>query len=763
MPMFKPFKHRAYIVICAGLLICTQSAYAQESRYTLEEITVIAQKREQSLQDVGIAITAITNSDIRSYGFSNAIDIIKKVPSLDNYSPFGPGSNANITIRGIGLNDFGDGHEAPVTAYIDEFYLVSVPAVDFALFDLDRVEVLRGPQGTLFGRNSTGGLVHYITAKPTKETSGFISLGGGRFGEIRAEGAISGSLAENVAGRISFLAHHSGGYIENLNPDLADDEGGQAGTNAVRAQLEFEPSEDLRILVKAEYADISKIHTYYEQTPMSSDPVSGLFSSAPSSTDGAGYNEANFGAAAPNVTNTSAPSDLDQDGLSFLLRIEKEFGDISLTSLTGYLEMDRELIEDCDASKNTICAAEFPYQSDWVTQEVRLDGNHDNWRWTAGVYYLHQNAKAQPDAVFNVPVGGPTAVDPASGLYVGPVFPIALSADWEQDTDSYSIFGQIEYDVMDNVTLIGGIRWGHDKKDFTDADNASLRSCPGFPIPTNCFLPPTGTGIPNVFSAKYSEDLLSWKVAVDFRPTDDILLYASISEGTKSGGFNNGFYSPAASNTSLIPYGDESNLAYEIGIKSTWLEDRVRVNVSAFHYDYSDFQTFNWEGIGGLVINSEASATGAEIELEAVLTDSLSLTLGGSILDTEIEGVTGRSPTFTEDREMSNAPDNTANGSITYAVPLAGNFDVRLLWDWNYVSKRFTNNFNDPTSELEDFFKHNASVEIKWDDNWALTGYVRNISDNEHDIKVFVFADLGYRQVIHAQPRTYGATLSYSF
>ncbi len=749
--------------LCAGAMAMAGLASGTvAAQAVLEEITVTAQKREQSLQDVGITVSAFSVEEMKSYGFSNASDIVSRVPSLDNYSTYGPGSSANITVRGIGLNDFGEGHEAPVTTYVDELYLVSVPAIDFALYDLERVEVLRGPQGTLFGRNSTGGLIHYVTAKPTRETTGFLSLGGGRFGEIKAEGAIGGSVSETVSGRLSFLAHHSDGFIENLNPQF-DEDGGQAGTNAFRGQVMFEPSEDLRISLKGEYADIDKIHTYYQQVPAVADPATGLFSLAPNGTDFAGYNEANFGAGARDVTRTSSPSSMQQDGYSLLARIEKDFGDVTLTSLTGYVTLDRQLEEDCDASPNVICVADFPYETDWVTQEIRLSEAVGAFRWTAGFYFLHQDATNNPSATFNVPVGGPGAVDPATGLYNGPLFPIALAANWEQQTDTYSLFGQAEYDFAERWTFIAGLRLGHDEKDFTDSDNATLRSCPGFPIPSNCFLPPTGPGIANPYTNTYDEDLVSWKVELDFRPTDDVLLFGSISQGTKAGGFNNGFYSPAASNLGLIPYGNETNLAYELGEKSVWFEGRLRVNASMFYYDYSNYQTFNWQGIGGLIINRDASAYGAEIEAEALVTEQLTARVGFGVLETEIEDVTGRASTFTADRDMSNAPGTSANGALVYAVPVRSNYSLTLQWDWNYAAERYTNNFNDPASELESYFKHNASVVIGYGENWQLAGYVRNISDELNESKVFVFSDLGYAQTIYAQPRTFGATLTYSF
>ncbi|QIB64139.1 TonB-dependent receptor [Kineobactrum salinum] len=746
-------------VITVGVaLALAQQVHGQ----ALEEVTVTAQKREQSLQDVGISVSALSSDRITEYGLSSAIDLINKVPSLDNYSPYGPGSSANITIRGIGLNDFGEGHEAPVTAYVDEFYLVPVPAVDFSLYDLDRVEVLRGPQGTLFGRNSTGGLVHFVTKRPTRETSGFLSLGVAEYGEFKGEGAISGALSETVSGRLSFLSHHSDGYIDNRNPDI--DDGGQAGTNAVRAQLLFEPSEDLSIWVKASHADISKIHTHYEQQPMVVDPATGLYSSNPGGTDGAGYNQNNFNAGDRNATFTSVPNEMEQSGSHLLVKIDKYFDGFSLTSTTGYMDMERELSEDCDASPNDICSSNFPYETDWLTQEFRFSGEGGSLTWTAGLYYLYQDAKNSPSATFNVPVSGPAAVDPDTRLYNGDFLPISLAANWEQETTSYSVFGQIEYDLSSSLTLIAGARYGRDEKEFTDRDNATLRSCPGFALPTNCFLAPQGTGSANPYSGDYAENLLSWKLGLDYRLQDDVLLYLSVSQGSKAGGFNNGFYSSAAAaDQSLIPYEDETNLAYEVGVKSSWLDNRVRTNVAAFYYDYTDFQTFQWQGVGGLIANNDASASGAEVEFEAYLTQSLDAQLGLSYLDTTIEDLEGPATGYVADREMASAPGVTANGSLGYSMVLRNGIDAKLLWDWNYVSERYTNNFNDPTSEMESYFKHNLSLVLNWGERWTATAYVRNLSDKQNENKVFVFSDLGYRQVIHAQPRTVGASLRYEF
>lgn len=732
----------------------------------LEEVVVTAQKREQSVQDVGIAITSLTGTEIRELGFATALDISQQTPGLEVASAYGTGSSAQVMIRGVGQNDFGEGHESPVTPYIDEFYLVSVPAADFSMFDLERVEVLKGPQGTLFGRNSTGGLLHYITVKPTKETSGFVSIGGGSYSEIKAEGAISGSLSDSLAGRLSFLSHHSDGFKKNLNPLL--DDGGEAGTDAVRAQLLFEQSEDLSILLKAEYGEIDTIHNYYESIPLSApDPVTGLYDVNPDGVDGAGFNEKNFGAGARNVTTADYPTFLKQDSLHFALRIEKEFENFTVTSLTGYLDLERQLDEDCDATANSLCFAEFPYETDWFTQELRIHGSTDRMRWTAGAYYLDQDAENHPRATFNIPFEPPTTLDPVTGLYNGFQFPIELAGNWTMNTKSYSVYGQVEYDFADQFTFIAGIRWTKDEKDFSDVDNATLRSCPGFLLgPAGfCFLPADGgPGIPNPITGSYRDNLISFRAELDYRATDDIMLYASISQGTKGGGFNNGFYgSDIALDHSLINYGAEKNIAYEIGFKSTLMNDRTRLNGSAFYYDYNDFQAFNWIGFGGQITNSDATSKGGELELESLLTDQITVQLGLSFLDTNVKNVTGRAATYVADRDAAYSPDFTSNGSVSYDFDLTGDTSVRLYWNWNHSDNRFSNNFSEESERNESYFVHNASAIINWRDNWTLTVYGRNLSDNEREHRSFTFSDLGYRQVMYDRGRTVGASLAYTF
>ncbi len=323
----------------------------------LEEIIVTPQKRAQDIQTVGISMTAFSGAEILDRGISSSVDLVTRTPSVDNYSPYGPGSSANIVIRGIGLNDFGEGNEAPVTVYVDEFYLLSVPAVDFSLFDLERAEILRGPQGTLFGRNSTGGSVQFVTHQPVDTFGGFLKFTYASFGEAKGEGAINVPINDSLYGRLSFLTHHSDGYIRNLNPALP--EGGQAGTDAIRGQLRY-VRDGWDIDFKTEYGWQDRPHTYYQQIPSTLSPTTGLASLNPGGTDAAGYNPARYGADQPNVAYTSSPQRLKSDALTELLRVKDDFGDMNFTSITGFMHLTRTETEDCDAGPNNSCAAIFP-------------------------------------------------------------------------------------------------------------------------------------------------------------------------------------------------------------------------------------------------------------------------------------------------------------------------------------------------------------------------------------------------------------------
>jgi outer membrane receptor protein involved in Fe transport len=730
----------------------------------LGEIVVTAQKRAQNLQQVGIAITAVTGDQIAQRNITTSADLASHVVGLEDYSPYGPGTSANIVIRGIGLNDFGEGHEAPVTSYVDEFYVVAVPAVDFATFDLDRVEVLRGPQGTLFGRNSTGGLVNYVSRRPSQTANGYFQTSYGRFNDLKVEGGATAPISDTLSMRISATSHTSDGFQRNINPDL--ERGGQANSQAARLQLRYQGSDGWDVLLKGEYGRTHTTHAYYESTTGYVDPTTGLVIADPTRTDAAGYAERNTAAAAKNVVDTNGSTYLRSHGYDGLLRAEKKFGNTTFTSLTGYQSYSRRMAEDSDGTPNDFVQAYFPYQSKEVSQEFRLFHNGAHLRWTAGVYGLHAVGHDQPSAVYNVPLSGPTAINPTTGLYTGDVFPVALAARWRLRTNSIAAFGQVEADLSPAFTVIGGARVTRDSKTFSDADNATFRSCSDG-TPGNCFLVSEGgTGTPTPFALSYRKTLVSGKVELDYHPDRDVLLYASVSRGTKAGGFNNGFY-PSGISLSQIPYGAETLYAYEVGEKVTLLDRHLRINTSAFYYDYRNFQTFNYFGVAGLLSNQDASNYGVETEIQAAVTRNLNLYVSGAYLHTNIQDVSKATPSgtiVTADRPEAFAPKWSASGGATYTIPMANGRSLALDWNFEARTSRFSGNFGDPGTKLEGYFKHNASVTYTISDQWQVRGFVDNIGNRRNTTYAGPsFADIGIIQVRYAMPRTYGGSVTFKW
>lgn len=743
----------------------SEAAPPQEDRgAVLGEIVVTAQKREQNLQRVGIAITAVTADGIRTKNITSSADLASRVVGLESYSPYGPGSSANVVIRGIGLNDFGEGHEAPVTSYVDEFYIVSVPAVDFALFDLDRAEVLRGPQGTLFGRNSTGGLVNYVTKKPTQELSGFLSATYGRFHDLTLEAGASAPLAEGLSVRLSGFSRHSDGFQRNVFPGRQ--RGGQAGTDAGRIQLRYQADNGWDVQLKGEYGRTRMVHSYYETVTGYVDASTGLVVADPTMVDAAGYAERNSRAVHTNVADSNDEAYLRSSGFTGLLRIEKHDGPLTFTSLTGYQSYRRAMREDSDGTPNPLVWASFPYQAKEVSQEFRTYYSSGSTRATVGLFGLHAIGKDQPNAVFNFPLDPPTSVDPSTGLYNGPYFPLALNADWRLRTNSVAAFAQVEQDVSDQITVIAGGRLTYDDKSFADADNAAFRSCSDGQ-PDSCFLVAEGgTGTARPFQLGLKKALFSGKLQLDYKPDSRTLFYASVSRGTKAGGFNNGFY-PSGISLSQIPYGAETLDAYEIGEKTTLFDRRLRINSTAFYYDYRNFQTFNYVGVAGLLTNQDARAYGIETEIDAAVTRSLRVHVSGAYLHTKIMDVAKATPsgaTVVADRSMAFAPSWSAGGGVTYTRALGAGRELTLDWNFDARTSRFAGNFGDPGTELEGYFRHNASATIDFDRGLQLRGFVDNISNRRNLTYAGPsFASIGIIQVRYAMPRTYGVALRYAW
>ena len=799
---------RALLAVSAVLgLTSAFNVYAQ----VLEEIIVTAQKREQSIQDVGISVSAIEGAAAKSLGMQTTTDITAHMPGVQMFdSVGGPGMNVSIAIRGVGLNDFQDGTEAPSVVYVDEFYILPLAGASVAMYDLDRVEALRGPQGTLFGRNATGGLIHFITNKPDLEKrSGYAEVTLGEHEQINFEGAANLPIMDNLATRVSVVTLNNDGWQDNVL-DVEPD-GGEVDWWAARNQWLWQMTPDVELLAKVEYSRAKGSTGYYQNQPSYPDPDNNGESTAlPSNLvspfaptcpgcDFFGFREDQVGAGSSHDDKVAAdlPHGLDGNEVwNVTGRLKWDLGFAELTSITGFLNLAKDNYEDCYNGVSNACVADYNYDQEEITQELRLAGESDVMRWTTGVYYLHQDAESKTFVGLDY--------DGDLGFTGIPGVPFVVDSQFKSEVDAWALFGQLEYDLTPEWTVIGGLRYSEDDKTMNQvvtqyiADPANLvlpggnlrseyfQNFPGLPIFGGLNFTRDGAPIPMDLDFDLAPETLALpagdlvdqdfsnvnaKAEVDWHPNDDLLVYLSFSRGTKSGGYNNGVIGglEVGLTNADVPFDEEVLHAWEIGFKSTFWDGLARLNSSAFYYDYSDYQAFQFVGFAAITDNNDATSYGAEIELFLTPTEGLDLAFGMSLLDTEVEDVGSFDPltgtTYFQDREMGLAPDFTFNGIARYEWPVL-NGVAAIQGDFSYVDDRFTDVQNRSLQELDSYIIGNARASWRTeDDHWEVAVFVKNIGDAHPASFIFdLTTTFGMAQVNQTQlPRWFGGTLSYRF
>jgi iron complex outermembrane recepter protein len=755
----------AAAVIATAVVACAAGidpALAQDDRPTgvLEEITVTAQKREQSLQDVGIAVTAFTGDQIEQLGFTNTTDIVAMTPGLNYTVPNAESSQINFFLRGVGLNDFADANENPVAVYVDDVYRPAMGGLSFQLFDVERVEVLRGPQGTLFGRNTTGGLVHYVSRRPTEEPDGYVNATFADFSQVKLEGALGGSISDAVAGRLSLAMNQHDGWTENrAGPDY-----NETDAQAARAQLLFTPTDELGILVNGWWSEndasvgawqhqATRFDANGQSVPLGPDEqdmstdcnADGSLDAADlrTGTDCFGYRD---------TDGDPWAGEFDRDGRvevetrGLAASIDWQLGDFDVTSITAFQTVERLQSEDTEASPFPLVMPTFAAETDTFTQELRIGGESERFRWLAGLYY------------FDNEVNGHYTLDLTN---LGFIF---FNANYTQETDSLAAFGQVEFDLGDQWTLIAGVRAENEEKtlDYLNVDESGVfEAVFGDPVAFD-FSPESFGDL-----ARHDNDSVSGKLELDWRPTDDLLLYGSVSQGTKSAGFNVGFLDQTllfASNTpETIPFDEETLRSYEVGFKSTILDGRARFNGSAFYYDYDDFQTFRFELLNQVIFNADAEVSGAELELQASPAEGWDVALGLSFLDATAEGIpdpTGGPP---RERDMVASPDLSANALVRYAWPAFGGELAVQAWG-NYRDELFYDIQNVPVSREDGYTVGNLRVSYaSGDERWQVAAFAYNITEEEYLSYTFDFTGtFGFNQQAYGPPRWVGVSLQYN-
>jgi iron complex outermembrane receptor protein len=668
----------------------------------LQEVVVTAQKREQSLQDVGVAVTALSRDDLRSYGIVDSKDIAKMVPNVILDSTASGGVNANLTVRGISQSDFSSNQESPNSMYIDEVYLSSPSAAAFTLYDLDRVEVLRGPQGTLFGRNSTGGLANFITGRPTDHLDGYAELGVGRFNQVYVEAAVGGPVTDRVRARISVRDDQDSGWWSNYMP------GGHAvfekRFRGVRGQIEADVTDNLLARLTISYdEDPRHYEGTYSIVNYYVNPATGLPAPQPANLDVWGTGPGN------NLSGYRSPYAAGPRGafnnVGFLanrrfaptLRLEWKRDSMTVTSITNFQAFAFAYNEDCDGGPVDYCQFPFGQRLKQWSEELRANGQVGALNWTAGLYYLNIQQDDYINFLFPALSGSDFAFSDTNSI--------------QQRTTSVAPFGQIEWKFTDALRLTAGARYTHDRK--------TIDSKVFFYELGNGYSGGTGTTVYNPplltydFSpssvgnaATLSNGLVSAKLQLDYTPHPGALLYAGVSRGVKGGGFNTNVSGNLTNEAT--PFKPETVYDYEVGSKFDLLDRHLRIDSSLFYYDYRAFQGFAFTGLQGVVGNYDGKFAGAETEIVASLPAGVRVNVGGSYLHSILYDI----PTTysgVRDQQSILAPKWTAQGGIQKSV-VVGPGTLTGLWSFNYVGDRYASVDNNPATFVRGSFVHDARI-----------------------------------------------------
>ncbi|MEP7310977.1 MAG: TonB-dependent receptor [Pseudomonadota bacterium] len=726
--------------LCAsGVALCLMplALLADEQ---LEEVTVMAQKREQNLQDVGISIAAFSQAGLKNMGVTSVSQLGSMVPGV-NIFQFGQDATTTITIRGVSQNDFADHNEAPVAVYQDGAYNSFIGGAGLVLFDVDRVEILRGPQGTLFGRNATGGLVQIITKKPTDAFEAYATADGGQYGLARLEGAVSGPLSERISSRLAFSATRQDGLVENtIGPDKE-----QTRDLSTRLQFDFHPSEDVNLLwnIRTVRDDVTGTVGYKPRASVFTPGVqNGLVRYPSSEAEHVAFCEGFFGSTPPPGSTdcygftdpkpndpwtvaSDTPGVMDRTIFGTTATLSWKWSPaVQFTSISDYLKLDRNYVEDTDGTSAKL----FNFYSDmnsWqFSQELRLNGAAGALNWQTGVYFL--------DIHHNVHTGA----DANTGF--APDFDFFTANHNVQTTNSYSAFGQVDWAFASTWSVTGGLRYVADEKRMTIDAQCLFGGCTTLGLVSPGFVQGIGfneTTAPG--QTKRSDSDVAAKLELDWRPVEGMLTYVSVNRGIKGGGFNAA--AVAAIPMDLVSYKPEVLTAYEIGVKTSLFERRAQINASLFDYDYRDYQAFTLTGLSPFVFNTDATTRGAEVELRILATPTLELMVGGSYLDAEAKNIPLQFPDGPFlDQKPPQSPKFTLDAALRKSWLIANRGTVSLSLTGNHVTRRYFNTINHPVLSDDAYTLANARLSyLAANGNWEASLWGNNLTNSKYVLTAF--------------------------
>ena len=769
------------VLAAAPLLAGAQQATTPApGERAIEEIVVTANRREERLQDVGLSVTALGSASLENLNITTATDITRAVPSLkmNAYSS----SQVVFNIRGVAQNSYGDEQEPPVAVYQDDSYSSSINLASFPVFDLERVETLRGPQGTLFGRNATGGAIQFISKKPTDEFEGYVAATYGRFNQQIIEGALSGPLfSEKWQGRIAFISNQDDGYINSLIP--SEEDRGANDHYALRGRIAWQPTEDVDVDLILRYmrADKERQAGLYSHEPACPNaqrqgeftpPTEACaFWGSPEGAAGTGFrNDAIIPSRGgdPWATEETSPSYVDRTIRAATLRVDFSIGALDVISITDYQNADKFYIEGGDASP--VEGVVFYQGSDLeqYSEELRLAGDLGSNHLVGGLYFMNV------DGDYTGQFADPFYRDLFTGCVPDCAYIPVITAS--QQTTSFAVFLQNEWEATEKLSLITGLRYWRDEREgayYGDEPSNDMHiAFDEHQVVGTAFGAPFDESVVPVTltpdDATPTFDDVTARLELDYRVNDDLMVFASFNRGSKSGGFSFSTGTPFADFPPVTPLGTNAQFlngipfdpevlnAFEVGFKST-IGGTTRFDASAFYYDYQDYQAFVQLGYNQTVINLPATAYGLEAEINSNPVDGLTLQLGVSALSSNVEDIILPDSITEVEHDLPQAPSLSGNALARYEFGLGGG-RASVQADVQYTDDFCFTVLCAPVEKEDGYTVLNARIGYGAEDGrWEVALFGDNLSDEEYRVYAFdssLFA--GVVAGVYAKPRTYG-------
>lgn len=792
--------------------VSPQAEPPAESRPATDVIVVTAQRREESVQDIPMAVQAFRGEELATLRVNDVKDLSAVAPSFTVSQSY---QGVPIyTLRGIGFNTINISSTSTVGSYVDEVAYAYPFMLNGPMFDLQRVEVLKGPQGTLYGRNTTAGLVDFITNRPTDEFEASATVEAGNYATHNYAGFVSGPLSDTLRARLAFRSENSDeGWQESNSRDARL---GDVHRYAGRLLVDWTPTD--RLSLEGSLSGwVNKSDTIAAQgigfTP-NTNPTTGAF--GPFNAPGlAAYiaanppssgSDADWGLATQRGVDigigAGLPGDLKEDTKFWAASLEASYelsDNLRFVSLTGYQDLDRNALSDWSGSPYEILVQRLEGRIKSFSEEIRLEGETSGVAWLVGAYYadddLQDNNRTLLGQNANVSAirfnGNLLLATPFNSAGYTPA-QMAQSFRTYRDlgditSNTASVFANADWTLTDTLGLTTGLRFTKDEHSYVgcSADfNGSMlpnvnvvnralitqrygvtpaqitaNACNTYDPPTNSF---------RQLSHTLKEDNVSWRVALNWEATGDLLLFASVSEGAKAGN------TPInAANVSFQedPARQEKLLAYEIGAKAS-LTPELQLNASAFFYDYTDkqlsvyFPDPIYTALSRLQNVPDAQASGAEVDFTWNATDALTFTGSATWLDTQINSYNGTSaagqPKVYDGVPFPYSPELQLAGTVLYDAPISETLGLQLALNARWQDDSAADLGDSPTYVIDAYGLVNASIGIHdLGGAWSASLWARNLTDEYYWTSVASNANVVVR--FPGMPQTFGATLTHNF